>query len=73
MNIIDRDLRKAGNDTDNLEKKKAMISDMFADNRKRLAEAETEAENAEKLANEVNKVWWYFISLCFQSLALRLQ
>lgn len=55
LNIIDRDLRKAGNDTDNLEKKKAMISDMFADNRKRLAEAETEAENAEKLANEVNK------------------
>ena len=47
---------KSKNETDKLEEKRDGVKAIFDENKKKLPEAEKEAERAEDLANQVNEV-----------------
>ena len=49
---------KSENETDKLEEKRDGVKAIFDENKKKLPEAEKEAERAEDLANQVNEVIW---------------
>ena len=54
--ILTDDLGKSDNETMKLEEKRDGVKAIFDENKRKLPEAEQEAERAEDLANQVNEV-----------------